>query len=143
VLLHTALRLGELAALSLDDVRLSARKGILMVRRGKGEAHREVHLSGDARAALEGSLCERRERFPEASQAALFLNRTGGRLSPRSIDEALRRIGWAAELALSAHVLRHTRLTNLVRRGNDIVLVAEIAGHQRPQTTRRYFVGRR
>jgi site-specific recombinase XerD len=118
-------------------VRLSARKGILVVRRGKGDAHREVHLNADARAALETWIAER-ERFPEASQTALFLNRTGGRLSARSIDEALRRVGWAAGVALSAHVLRHTCLTKLVCGGNDIVLVAEIAGHRRLETTRRY-----
>jgi len=41
-------------------------------------------------------------------------------------------------LELSAHVLRHTCLTNLVRGGNDLVLVAEIAGHKRLETTRRY-----
>jgi site-specific recombinase XerD len=34
--------------------------------------------------------------------------------------------------------LRHTCLTNLVRRGSDLVLVAEIAGHKRLETTRRY-----
>jgi site-specific recombinase XerD len=31
-----------------------------------------------------------------------------------------------------------SHLTNLVRRGNDLVLVAEIAGHKRLETTRRY-----
>jgi integrase/recombinase XerC len=35
-------------------------------------------------------------------------------------------------------VLRHTCLTSLVRSGNDLVLVAEIAGHKRLETTRRY-----
>ena len=34
--------------------------------------------------------------------------------------------------------LRHTCLTRLVRAGNDIVLVAELAGHARLETTRRY-----
>jgi hypothetical protein len=38
---------------------------------------------------------------------------------------------------------RHTRcaktcLTGLVRRGNDLVMVAELAGHQKLETTRRY-----
>jgi site-specific recombinase XerD len=41
-------------------------------------------------------------------------------------------------LSLSAHVLRHTCVTNLVRGGNDLVLVAELAGHRRLETTRRY-----
>lgn len=35
-------------------------------------------------------------------------------------------------------MLRHTRVTNLVRDGNDIVLVAELAGHRRLETTRRF-----
>jgi integrase/recombinase XerC len=41
-------------------------------------------------------------------------------------------------LELSAHVLRHTFVTGLVRAGNDVVLVAELAGHRRLETTRRY-----
>jgi len=41
-------------------------------------------------------------------------------------------------LALSPHALRHTCLTALVRQGTDLVLVAELAGHRRVDTTRRY-----
>jgi site-specific recombinase XerD len=47
-------------------------------------------------------------------------------------------VGVDAQLELSAHVLRHTCLTNLVRAGNDLALIAEIAGHKRLETTRRY-----
>jgi integrase/recombinase XerD len=35
-------------------------------------------------------------------------------------------------------VLRHTCITKLVRGGSDVVLVAELAGHRRLETTRRY-----
>jgi site-specific recombinase XerD len=35
-------------------------------------------------------------------------------------------------------VLRHTCVTNLIRSGADVVLVAELAGHRRLDTTRRY-----
>lgn len=136
-LLYTALRLGELAALDLDDVRISARKGVLVVRRGKGDAHREVALNSEARAALEAWIAERRTSA-SASEQALFPGRAGGRLSARAIDEALRRVAARAQIALSAHVLRHTCLTGLVRAGHDLVLVAEIAGHRRLETTRRY-----
>lgn len=46
-------------------------------------------------------------------------------------------------MALSAHILRHyvdrhTFLTRMVRQGCDLVLVAELAGHRRLETTRRY-----
>ena len=36
------------------------------------------------------------------------------------------------------HVLRHTCLTAMVRGGHDLVVVAELAGHRRLETTRRY-----
>ena len=39
---------------------------------------------------------------------------------------------------LSSHVLGHTLVTNLVRSGADVVLIAELAGHRRLDTTRRY-----
>jgi integrase/recombinase XerC len=39
---------------------------------------------------------------------------------------------------LSAHVLWHMCVTNLVRGGSDLVLVAELAGYRRLETTRRY-----
>src|SRR6266702_652068 len=81
---------------------------------------------------------DRNKRFSQTSDTAFFLNASGKRLSARAIDLVIRRIGVDARLELSAHVLRHTCLTNLVRGGNDLVLVAEIAGHKRLETTRRY-----
>jgi integrase len=59
-------------------------------------------------------------------------------LTSRALDLIVRQIGKDAGLQISAHVLRHTMVTNLVRAGNDIVLVAELAGHRRLETTRRY-----
>jgi len=35
-------------------------------------------------------------------------------------------------------VLQRTCVTNLVRSGNDLILVPELAGHRRLETTRRY-----
>ena len=64
--------------------------------------------------------------------------RKGARLSTRAIDLVIRGLARDADLVLSAHTLRHTCLTRLVRGGADVVLVAELAGHRRPETTRRY-----
>jgi type III secretory pathway component EscV len=50
----------------------------------------------------------------------------------------VRKVAHAAGPELSAHVLRHTCITKLVRKGSDVVLVAELAGHRRLETTRRY-----
>ena len=69
---------------------------------------------------------------------SFFVSRTGSALSSRSVDLAVRRVAARARLELSAHVLRHTFVTGLVRAGNDLVLVAGLAGHRRLETTRRY-----
>ncbi|MDQ6804868.1 MAG: tyrosine-type recombinase/integrase [Actinomycetota bacterium] len=137
LLLYTAIRLHELVALDVEDVSVSARKGLLVVRSGKGDAYREVPLNRQCRAALEAWLAARSERAVDGERA-LFLGPRGVRLSPRSVDRVVRGVAEQAGLRLSAHVLRHTCVTNLVRGGNDIVLVADLAGHRRLETTRRY-----
>jgi len=138
LLFYTGLRIGECAALDRGDVAVSARKGLVIVRRGKGDAYREVPLNAAARTSLDAYLAERGARAHVTGEPALFLNPQGGRLSTRAIDLVVRELGRNAGLTLSAHVLRHTCLTALVRNGTDLVLVAEIAGHRRLETTRRY-----
>lgn len=39
---------------------------------------------------------------------------------------------------VSVHTLRHTVATNLLRSGVDIVVLAQVMGHRRLDTTRRY-----
>jgi site-specific recombinase XerD len=107
LLFYTAIRLGECTALDLDDVRVSARKGALIIRSGKGDAYREIPLNTEVREALRTWLKERSKRFSQTSDPAVFLNPKGRRLSARSIDLIIRRIGTDAHLELSAHVLRY------------------------------------
>lgn len=134
VFFYTALRLSELADLELVDVSVTARRGMVRVRAGKGDAYREVPLNSACRKALE----EWSQARPAAEVEALWLSRQGTRMSSRAIDLVIRRLAKDAGLVLSAHTLRHTAVTNLIRSGADVVLVAEIAGHRRLDTTRRY-----
>lgn len=134
VFFYTALRLSELAALELADVAVTARRGIVRVRAGKGDAYREVPLNSACRKALD----DWAEARPATDVAALWPSRQGTRMSSRAIDLVIRRLAKDAGLQLSAHTLRHTAVTNLIRSGADVVLVAEIAGHRRLDTTRRY-----
>ncbi|MBA3748757.1 MAG: tyrosine-type recombinase/integrase [Solirubrobacterales bacterium] len=138
LLVNTALRIGECAALDVDDIAVSARKGMVVVREGKGDAYREVPLNAEARAALDDWTAVRRGQLGASADRGLFISRKGARLSTRAIDLVIRSLASDAELTLSAHTLRHTCLTRLVRGGADIVLVAELAGHRRLETTRRY-----
>ena len=138
LLFYTGLRISECAALQLADVRLSSRKGLVIVRMGKGNTYREVPLNAEVRTALDAWLQQRKKRVSQPNESALFLTKQGTRLAARTIDDVVRRLGQNANLSLSAHILRHTCLTSLVRNGNDLVLVAELAGHRRLETTRRY-----
>jgi integrase/recombinase XerC len=137
VLLYTGLRLAELVALDVDDVRTSARKGLVIVRSGNCDQYREVPLNALARQVVDEWLADRK-LLGVSEDRAVFVGRGGTRLSNRSVDDVVRRVGKDAGLKLSPHVLRHTCLTALVRRGTDLVLVAELAGHRRVDTTRRY-----
>ena len=136
LMLFTALRISEAVALDVDDVRILTRKGVLVVL-GKGEVQREVPLNALVRQVLDEWFDVRKDVAADGERA-LFVSRTGGRLSARSADRDVRLVAAGAGLELSAHTLRHTCLTGLVRRGNDLVMVAELAGHQKLETTRRY-----
>ncbi|MDQ2729717.1 MAG: tyrosine-type recombinase/integrase [Actinomycetota bacterium] len=143
VFFYTALRL---SALDVGDLSISARRGRARVRSGKGDAYREVPLNSACRSALDewgrargeqlGALAEVHGALAETD--ALWVSRTGGRISARAVDLIIRRLAKDARLELSAHTLRHTAVTNLIRSGADVVMVAEIAGHRRLDTTRRY-----
>jgi len=45
ILLNTGIRIGELAAVELDDIQISERKGRLIIRSGKGGKYQEVPLN--------------------------------------------------------------------------------------------------
>ena len=52
-------RVSEVAALQIPDVQISARRGLLIIRRGKGLKHREVPLVQEAREPLDAYLKHR------------------------------------------------------------------------------------
>jgi site-specific recombinase XerD len=134
------LRIGEAVALDLDDVRLSARKGQLIVRSGKGDRYRELPVHPALRTNLATWLDERRDWPGATANPALFLNRRGGRLTTRGARAVLVALAIEAHLEeeFTSHVLRHTFGTTLIRSGHDLVLVAELMGHQRLETLRGY-----
>jgi hypothetical protein len=52
LLLQTGVRIGEAAALRLGDIQFGEKRGVLVVRAGKGNKARNVPLNGSARQAL-------------------------------------------------------------------------------------------
>ena len=138
LLYGSGLRLSELQA--LDGKGLDRKAGQVKVR-GKGRKERIVPLTRRALSALDRYEPRRGEVRGGVSAAegagALLVNKTGGRLSRRSIQrgvqEALERT--AADHGLSVHSLRHSFATHLLDAGADLMAVKELLGHASLSTT--------
>jgi site-specific recombinase XerD len=111
LLVDCGLRLGELAALGLDDVNLPGR--VVQVAgkgsRRSGPRRRAVPLGVRTARALDRYLRERRHH-PHAERPALWLGARGGpTLGDDGIDMAVKRRARAAGLqGVHPHMLRHT-----------------------------------
>jgi integrase/recombinase XerC len=133
VLLNTGLRAAEMAALVWSDVTISERKGLLVVRSGKGAKYREIPLNDDARKAFKS--------IGYAGQAGTNAAVWQGKFGPLTVEGIQRVIedfAAAAEVEASCHTLRHTFCHDLLAAGVGLEKVASLAGHDSIETTRRY-----
>jgi site-specific recombinase XerD len=126
-LLYTGIRLSELVALDRDDVKISERKGELIVRKGKGYKERRIPLHKEARRAIQEYLNERKDSNP-----ALFLSNFKKRISARSVQRLCQKLG------IHPHQLRHTFVTNLVDSGVDDETIRTLTGHSSVIMVARY-----
>lgn len=139
-LYSSGVRVSELVGLNRGDVDLLSN---LLKIRGKGKKERIVPIGEKALRALRDYL----EAIPQSlnkkndgSQGSLFLNRSGNRLTDRSVRRLIvkysRRV--ALKSGISPHTLRHTFATHLLDRGADLRSVQELLGHANLSTTQIY-----
>jgi len=137
LLYGTGIRVSELTTLDLRDVDLINRQ--LHVT-GKG-ARSRIALFGDPAArALRTYLDDARPHLVQDIQPALFVNRTGGRLSTRTIQRIARRTGIQAGISqpVHPHLLRHTFATHMLEGEADLRVVQHLLGHSSADTTQIY-----
>lgn len=136
VLLNTGLRVAEMSALLWTDVSISDRKGLLVVRSGKGSKRREVPLNDEARKAFQSI------GYPsgttQSGEGVRVWQGKRGPLTVQGIQKVIEGFGKAAGFDLSCHVLRHTFCHDLLTAGVGLEKVASLAGHDSIETTRRY-----
>jgi integrase/recombinase XerD len=141
----TGIRHRECWKLDLYDVSLRARR--LVVRAGKGGKDRIAPLTSNAAYWIERYLCEARSELsagyakkkpsPPPTQA-LWLARTGFRLSYPMFEQIIK--GYARKLGLkiNVHGFRHCCATHLLRGGASIRHIQLLLGHNDIQTTEIY-----
>jgi len=134
MMLQAGLRISEVAALDVEDVDLNRRT--VTIRSGKGGKYRVALMNPDLVKAVE----EWFELRGEDVGPLFFSERGHTRLTRQGIHHLVRK--YLNQLGLtdySAHSLRHSFCRNLIDAGQPLQVVAQLAGHESLETTRRYI----
>jgi integrase/recombinase XerC len=141
VLYASGLRVSELTGLDITSI--DRAEGVIRVY-GKRGKERVVPYGSKAHEALE-QYWPARQRIIERAKAdarikAVFLNRSGGRLTKRMVFNIVRKYArlLTSNLNLHPHSLRHAFATHLLADGADLRAIQELLGHASLSTTQRY-----
>jgi integrase/recombinase XerD len=130
------LRVSEVVTLNMRDIFFS--EGIARVR-GKGGKERLVPFGNEAAFWLKHYLYHGRPRLAGARRSpALFIGRTGRRLSRKGIWKNYAALTGRSGTSSRLHALRHTYATELLAGGADLRSVQELLGHSDLSTTQIY-----
>jgi integrase/recombinase XerC/integrase/recombinase XerD len=132
------LRSEEIVNLDLDSVDFDAEQLRVI---GKGDKIRLVPIGEPAQKALDKYLAAARSALAtRPDQPALFVSKTGRRLSSSDVRRRLRL--WLRNASLSSgispHALRHSFATHLLEGGADLRTIQELLGHSSVSTTQVY-----
>ncbi len=124
----------------LDRAHLDLGRGVARVL-GKGRKERLIAVGRFAREAVMDYLSDPLRPQPrQVAGDALFLNRSGGRLTTRSLENIVAKHVLKAGISRKAtpHTLRHSFATHLLDSGADLRSVQELLGHENLVTTQIY-----
>jgi len=132
----TGIRVGELAAIRLDDLDIASR--ILRIQ-GKGCRERLVFLP-TAKLADLLSRYKKVRNLKANSTGAFLINLRGRPVSAQHIRTLVRTLGEKAGIPqrVTPHMFRHTAATQLLENGVDIRVIQRLLGHQSITTTQIY-----
>ncbi|WP_296557132.1 tyrosine-type recombinase/integrase [uncultured Acetobacterium sp.] len=133
---NTGLRVSELCHLTLADVDLTNK--VLKVRQGKGNKDRSIPINEKLHQELTTYLKDHR---PLVSSDRFFATSKTGTLSRQTINHELenttRKLGW--DKHVTAHILRHSFASSLVRNNAPLPAVQKLMGHSDLRVTSRYI----
>jgi integrase/recombinase XerC len=131
--LQTGIRIGELANLTVDDVKPLE----LHISAQEGHAERMVPLNKAAKEALDRYL---EVRGTNGTSKSLFITKTGRPLLIRNIRTAIDRYFRIAGIeGAKVNDLRHTFIAHHLMAGTPITTLSKLVGHKRLSTTERYL----
>lgn len=128
LLWQSALRVGEVEDLRLEDLDLAGKR--LTVRKGKGRSDRSVFLTETTVEALKAYLLVR--GVGPTEHVFLYRNQA---LSKTLVAGRIRAAGKRVGLKVHPHRLRHTAATQLLNAGCRITSIQKLLGHRQIGTT--------
>jgi len=141
LLYNTGARVSELVALNRQDLLAATCQTVTL--HGKGRKERTVPLWPKTARQMRQWL----DQLPPEPSAAVFTNRSGGRLTRFGVEKRLTAAVADATQAcpslrrrtISPHLFRHTTAMHLLQAGVDITAIALWLGHESPLTTHKYI----
>jgi integrase/recombinase XerD len=137
VLLGTGARISEILSLDRSGVNFEQREARII---GKGNKERMLFFTDRSLEWLRRYLSRRRD-----DESPLFVKQSDppGRLTYAAVKNAFQRLGRKSGLdkKVTAHILRHTMATTLLFNGCPIGHIKVALGHERLDTTCRYYLG--
>jgi tyrosine recombinase XerC len=138
LLYASGLRVSELVSLNIADIKKNDPEYRII---GKGGKERLVFAGEIARVAIFEYIESGRPKLGvRQHNTALFINKSGGRLSARSVQRMLEK--YVSKIAtlkrVTPHSIRHSFATHLLNSGADLRSVQELLGHASLSTTQIY-----
>lgn len=135
-ILGTGMRISEVLSLNRKDIDWNKKEAKII---GKGNKERRVFFTDRALEWIQKYM----EHRPDLHEAIFITNGDPRRLTPGDMWRFFQRYRIKAKInkKLTPHILRHTVATNLVFNGCPIIHVKEILGHERLDTTCKYYLG--
>jgi integrase/recombinase XerC/integrase/recombinase XerD len=135
----SGLRAEELVSLEVSAVDFDSE---LVRVEGKGGRTRLVPAGEHALRAVESYLSRARPALADDGESALFLSKSGHRLSTSDVRRRLavwaRQAGVPPLAGVHPHALRHSFATHLLEGGADLRAIQELLGHANISTTQVY-----
>jgi len=132
MLCGTGLRVSELVSLTVQDLRISDRKGSVIVRNGKGGKYREVPLKSEIRVLIKAYL-------DKAKPDHYIFQGQRGPLKSIAINNIIEKYSKKAGVICNPHALRHTFAYSFLKaHPSALVPLSQLMGHSNIQTTAIY-----
>jgi len=127
------LRVSELVGIDINDLDLE--EGFVRVK-GKGGKTRFSPIGRSAIDAVEMYLSRR----PNCENDALFVNQNNHRISPRSVQNIVKKRALEVGVTVNVHphMLRHAAATHFLQSSHDLRTVQEFLGHKSIKSTQVY-----